>query len=335
MNYSTKTSYWPVNLLAALVLLTIGCGESREPEDLADERYTSSDQQIVTNEEEPIVEAVSLFGHGLVRPDFDTLSAAIMQQELRDAVEKYDGTPESMIWIARKTAALWRYQDAVVVLTDAIEEFPEEAVLYRYRGQYLFFLREFDIAADDFSKAARYAQNKPDFIETDTPDGQVIEPSSSFLFNLNLFTGLNEYARGRFRQALEFFEKASSHAANNDTRLTALDWQVMALVKLGHYDLADHKAARALELEPVTDATAYRDRLKLLVQSEDAITSDDGSDVFSQVTLDYGRAMAYRRKGDIAQAERKLRELLDTNIWAAVSYIMAEADLKRTQSARS
>lgn len=334
MNCSIKISCLPVNLLLFIMILTLSCGQPPESDGLDDDRYTTSAPQTVPDETEPIIEAVSLFGHGLVRPDFDTLSAKVMQQELRQAVENYDSSPESMLWIARKTAAMWRYQDAVVVLTDAIEEYPNEAQLYRYRGQYLFLLREFEVAAEDFSKATELAQGRPDFIETDSPDGQVLEPSSSFLFNLNLFTGLNEYARGRFQSALNHFEQASTYATNNDTKLTALDWQVMALIKLERYTQADHRAARALEMEPVTDATAYRDRLELLLNPDNAVTTG-GRDVFSQVTLNYGRAMAYRRQGDVVQAERTLRELLDTNIWAALSYIMAEADLKRTQSARS
>lgn len=280
--------------------------------------------------EGPLTEAVSLFGDGLVRPEFDTESMEVLQRDLREAVELYDGTPISISWIARRTAAKWRYQDAVVVLTDGLEEFSDNLPLLRYRGQYLFIIREFEIAGQDLEKAAGLARVVPNTIETDKIDGTVIEPSTSLHYSIWFYSGLVHYVKSEYSQAVESFDRALELAQNNDTRITATDWLVLSLFK----DRQDERAREILattNLEvSVTDAAPYLERLRLLKDSSynPNLTTVD---IFDEITITYGLAFRAKLAGDHSTYRNLLNRILDTNIWAALSYIAAESDLKKLE----
>ena len=321
MNYSTRIKFFRPDLILILALLLTSCiGEERKHSDPVNRIH------------EPIVEATSLFGAGLVRPDFDQTSEDVLTSELERAVLDYDGSPESMVWIARRTAAMWRFQDAVVVLTDALEEFNDHPQLLRYRGQYLLILREFEIARQDLAKVRLQLNTLTDYDEPDAPDGTVIQPASTFYFAIWYYSGLVYYMKGNFEQAYEAFNQAGLVAANMDAYITAADWTIMSLIQAHRNTEAKALLNRLERSVTVTDATSYLERLRLMADPDYHPDLKD-IDIFDQVTITYGLAMRARMLGNNQEYLSYLQQILDTNIWSAVSYIAAEADLFRNSQA--
>jgi tetratricopeptide (TPR) repeat protein len=252
----------------------------------------------------------------------------ILSNELREAVNLYDGSPSSMIWIARRTAAMWRFQDAVVVLSDALEEYPEHPELMRYRGQYLLIIREFAVADNDLTRVRAQLSAIADFIETDAPNGTVIEPASTYYFSVWFYSGLASFLQGNFELASKAFEQATKHAQNQDARITATDWHVVSLF-CNRDDAKAYKLLDNLSLNvAVTDATPYLERLKVL-QDMYYMPELSQYDIFGQITIKYGLAVRAKIQGNQEQYRDYLNQILDTNIWSALSYIAAEADLNR------
>ncbi|MCC5925236.1 MAG: hypothetical protein JJU41_01635 [Bacteroidetes bacterium] len=318
MNYNIKTSlWWQRNLFSFLILmLGIGCTTNQEG--------TTSNREKGST----MIEATSLLGDGLIRPDFDEQSMEVLTNELREAINLYDGTPTSMVWIARRTAGLWRFQDAIVVLTDALEEFTGNPHLLRYRAQYLFLIREFAVAQNDLDHIQGNLSDYEDFIEADAPDGSVIEPVSTFHFSVWFYSGLVMYVQGDFSQASIYFERAINAAQNMDAQITATDWLVFSLIQDNKNEQAKAIVQRIPADAHVTDASAYLQRLRMLADT-DYIPPIEEYDVFGQITILYGKAIRAKINGDFNTYRSILQEILDTNIWAAISYIAAEAELYR------
>lgn len=331
MNYNTKISL-PLNkslAIALMALICFSCTPAAQPDD-SDGLFYFDNKQEGALVDQPISEATSLFGHGLVRPEFDSESIFILTEQLRESIEMYDGTATSITWVARRTAAMWRYQDAVVVLTDGLEEFPETAELLRYRGHYLFVIREFAVAEQDLARARRLIQSTQDVIETDAPDGSIIEPSTTLHYSIWFYSGLIHYVKSDYIQAAKAFETALAKAQNADTRITATDWLVLSLFK-SHQDDRAREILFSTDLNAaVTDAQPYLERLRLLYDFDYTPVNNTG-DIFDEITITYGLAFRAKLIGNQTEYRAKLNQVIDTNIWAAISYIVAESDLKKLE----
>jgi tetratricopeptide (TPR) repeat protein len=315
----------------------LGCQIQRNSEDSDqyDDRYTD-----VTNKQDPgihdgpIIEGYSLLGDGLVRPEFDSVSAYILYNDLEVAIKRYGDNPdnpETILWIARKTAAMWRFQDAVIILTNGIESYPNDPRFFRYRGHYLMTIREFDLARSDMERALKLIENKPDDFEPDFQDGTVLEPSSTLHFNIWLNYGLLEYFMGNFQVAASAFTHSLAIAGNPDTRLTAADWLYLSEIRSGNKNAAAAVLNLTSKDEPV-ETQVYSKRIRLY--KNNLLPDDDffgNLDPVEHITLSYGIAMHKKLNGDIAEYSRLLNQIIDTNIWAPFSYIAAEADLRRMQ----
>lgn len=312
-------------------LLITSCGNQSEPPEY-DEFHTNN----MTQEhliDGPLIEATSLFGAGLVRPSFDENSTEILQAELQQAIRNYHDKPdipESILWIARKTADFWRFQDAILVLTDGIDQYSEDARFYRHRGHYLTAIREFSIAEEDLYKATKLIESTLDIAEPDNIDGSVIEPASTLHYNIWLYFGFVQYVLGDFVDAAEAFQSAYDIAGNEDTRITAADWLYLSLIRSNQTDKAQKVLQNVNTRTDVSDAKSYQVRLQMYGYGSAEFNIDETmQNPFERITILYGKAMILMNQGEEVQAKQVLNEILDSNLWAALSYIAAESDLHR------
>ncbi len=308
-------------LLAAVTM--VACAPDAEPApDTADATVASA----------AAVEATSLLGTPLTRPEITGVRRDTMEMQLAAAQAVYDAAPDdadALIWVGRRLAYLGRYRDAIDIYTQGIAKHPEDARLYRHRGHRYITVREFDNAIADLARAAELVRGRPDEVEPDGQPNAFNIPTSTLQSNIWYHLALAHYLKHDFDAALPAWLEGMKVSNNEDMKVATSDWLYMTYRRLGR----DADAARVLE--PITadmnilENTAYHRRL-LMYKGEiapDSLLNMDTADPVQVATYGYGVGNWYLVNGDRDRAEQVFRRILEGPNWAAFGYIAAEADL--------
>ncbi|HUF31049.1 MAG TPA: tetratricopeptide repeat protein [Gemmatimonadaceae bacterium] len=291
-------------------------------------RETSADR-------EEFVEATSLLGTFLMRPEIPGEVRVRYEQQLREAQEEFSRTPESAdaaIWVGRRLAYLGRYGEAIEHFTRAIERHPRDARLYRHRGHRYITVRRLEAAIADLEHAAELTRGQPDAIEPDgLPNARNI-PTSTLQSNIWYHLGLAHYLRGDFRRASSVYREALRVSTNADMLVATTHWAYMTLRRMEE----DADARRlltpiAFDMD-IIENDAYH-RLVLLYKGEvsiDAILAPaDSSDGVQDATVGYGIGNWHLYHGRTAEAQAVFERVVRGTQWAAFGFIAAEAELSR------
>lgn len=301
----------------ALSLLMLACqpqDETTRFEDLPDYAQTISltGDTLYTEIDslpEPLVERI------------DSLSALALEE---------NRPVDSYIWEARKTAYSGDYREAIIQLSSAIIEFPEEPRVYRHRGHRYITLREFDLAIDDFQKAAQLFEGEEDIVEQDGLPNARNQPLSSLQTNTWYHLGLAHYLKGEFEQANLAYDNGLQVSDNDDMRVAFLYWKYMTLRKLGR----DMEAGNLLEtVSPeleLIENTSYHELLMVFkgVFSPEELLSDEHS-ALDNATLGYGLGFWHDINGRHDRAQEIWQQVYESDNWAAFGYIASEAELAK------
>jgi len=281
----------------------------------------------------PGVEAISLLGDTLRAPELPAETRQRFEARLAEAradAARRPGDADAAIWVARRTAYLGRYREAIDLYTAAIAAHPADARLYRHRGHRYITVREFDRAIADLEHAGRLVRGRPDEVEPDgLPNARNI-PTSTLQSNIWYHLGLAYYLKGDFPRALAAYRQAMTVAANPDMLVATSNWLYMTLRRLGR----EQEAAAVLEpIRPDLDVIESGSYLRLLLMyaghlSPDSLLAGPAS-ALDDATVGYGVANWYLYDRQPREAERLFRRVLAGGQWAAFGYIAAEADLAR------
>lgn len=333
MKSSTKNSQLPRHRNSTSIFVTllfcflVSCNQS-DSEDISQDDFYQTEAETVIGS--PIIEATALNGVGLVRPDFDAETTERLTNNLKAAIENYSANPddpESIIWVARHTAYLWRYQDAIYVLTDGLNDYPDDVRFYRHRGHRYITIREFDKAIADLEKASELISGTDDEIEPDGAPNSANIPVSTLHFNVYYHLGLAYYLTSDYERAAQEFQKALDVSKNNDTIVSATDWLYISLMKSGQESKAKELLAKTDTSIEVIESQSYLSRLQLYkgeIEPDELMDADNQLNILTQ---GYGLAQYYLFKGDSSKANELLEQVIETNYWAAFGYIAAEAEL--------
>lgn len=284
--------------------------------------------------EEQIQEATSLFGEPLYRkaPSPDELT------NLAEAQANFDQDPndvDNIIWLGRRLAYLWRYQDAIDVYTEGLAQYPDEPKLYRHRGHRYISIRDFDKAVADFERAAELIEGTEDEVE---PDGQPNDagiPTSTLHTNIYYHLGLAYYLQGRFDEALPAYQKCLAASGNDDMRVATLDWLYMTLRRLDRSDEANAAIEPVHAGMELLENFAYHRRLLMYkgeISPDSLLHVEDADDIaLTLATQGYGVGNFYLTGGERDRALEIFRQVTDGAYWPAFGYLAAEADLKRLE----
>ncbi len=281
--------------------------------------------------EEP--EAISLLGKQLFRSalqgDFEKL-----RSNLKQAQADYDNNPddpEAIIWLGRRTAYLWRYQDALEIYSKGIEKHPNNPKLYRHRGHRYISVREFDKAIADFEKAARLTENIPDEIEPDGAPNKYNLPRGTLKFNVWYHLGLAHYLKGDFENALSAYLECLNYSKNDDVLCATSDWLYMTYRRLGKDEEAEQVLEAIHENMDILENTSYHNRLLMYkgLKSADELLSSENPDALSIATQGYGVGNWYFYIGETKKAREIFEQVISGKYWPAFGYIAAEAELHR------
>ncbi|MDR9418335.1 tetratricopeptide repeat protein [Gracilimonas sp.] len=237
---------------------------------------------------------------------------------------------DSYIWEARKTAYFGDYREAIIQLSSAIIEFPEEPRLYRHRGHRYITLRAFDLAINDFQKAAQLFEGTDDVVEQDGLPNAQNQPLSSLQTNTWYHLGLAHYLKGEFDQANLAYDNGLQIADNDDMRVAFLYWKYMTLRKLGR----DMEAGNLLEtVSPnleLIENTSYHELLMVFkgVFTPEDLLSEENSEL-DNATLGYGLGFWHDINGRDDRAREIWSQVYEGDNWAAFGYIASEAELAR------
>lgn len=277
--------------------------------------------------EEVEFEAISLLG--------DTLYASEPSEEvlaqLEEKKEAYKNDPkvENLIWYGRFIAYSGAYQDAIDFYSMGIEEFPEDARLYRHRGHRYISTRQFDKAILDFEKAAELREGKENEIEPDgMPNAQNI-PVSTLDGNIFYHLGLAHYLKGDNEAALDAYTQSFNASRMDDNVVSNTHWLYMINRRLG-----DEEAAKKV-LEPISkdmeiiENFAYHN-LCLFYKgeiTEAELTAAANGALSSNDAINYGLGNWYLMEGNTEKAVEIFKEILSHDGWASFGFIAAEADI--------
>jgi tetratricopeptide (TPR) repeat protein len=280
-----------------------------------------------------LFEATSLLGTPLLRitdfPNREQLEANLAAAEAELAANP--DSVDALIWVGRRQAYLWHYQDALATFTQAVERFPDDPRVYRHRGHRHITLRNFDAAIADFEKAAELFAGQPDEVEPDGAPNPMNIPRSTLQFNVWYHLGLAHYLKGDFEAALQAYEECMQVSDNDDSIVATADWYWMALMRLGRQAEADELLELILPEMDIIENNSYHRRMlmyKGMERPEDLLDTSTADDL-TIATQGYGVANWYLVNGDVAAARQILERVVQGRSWSAFGYIAAEADLAR------
>lgn len=297
-------------------------------------KITSTETKPVTSKQSlPFVKALD--GRKLFPPKESASSKNRKDSLLQIAKEDFEKKPDSLdniIWLGRRTAYLWRYQEAIDIYTKGLQSHPNSAELYRHRGHRYISVRQLDKAIADFEKAGSLAEGLAIKIEQDGIPNKKNIPLSNLQFNIYYHWALAHYLKGDFEKAAALYEECLFYSINSDLLVATADWLYMTYRRLEKNDKAERLLKRITPDLNIIENQSYFNRLlmyKGLKKPEDLLDFEQ-TDLDAQldiVTQGYGVGNWYFYNKEEEKAVEIFHKLLATQYWSAFGYIAAEADL--------
>jgi tetratricopeptide (TPR) repeat protein len=243
---------------------------------------------------------------------------------------------DAWIWYGRRLAYEGDFAGSVALFTRALERFGDEPELLRHRGHRFLSQRRPAEARADLLRAARALEGCADEVELDGAPNEFGIPRGTLHTNVWYHLGLAEHLLGNGEEAARAFAQCLAAASNDDFRVAAAYWRVLALIQLGRREearaLARLYAGRPLELMESFDYAAL---LELFAGSStrarDELTGARTS--LARATLAYGVARWHRLEGRDEEA-RALLESLVAEPTPAFGCLAAEVELRRMEAGR-
>ena len=278
-----------------------------------------------------VIEATSLLGAPLRRPDLDDETARRFEANLAMARADFAARPKdesALIWVGRRQAYLGRYQAAIETFSRGLDRHPDSARLLRHRGHRLITVRRFEAAVGDLERAARLVEGTPDAVEPDGLPNARDLPRSTTQTNIFYHLGLARYLQGDLPSAARAWQRCLALSPNDDMRVASAYW-----LYLCHRRLGDEAEAATLLDDvhadmDVIENHAYHELLLLFKGQRRPDEIDAASDdTVQDATRAYGLSMYHLLRGDRARAEAGFHAIVSGPGWAAFGAIAAEAEL--------
>lgn len=239
---------------------------------------------------------------------------------------------EATVWYGRRTAYSGDLEAAVRIYTRGLELHPGNPELLRHRGHRFLSLRRFEEARRDLEQAAATIEGTPDRLELDGVPNSYDIPRGTLHTNVWYHLGLADFLLGRDEQAARAFARCLALANNDDFRVAAAYWRVLALFHLGlgaeARALAGLLASRQLDLMESFD---YAELLELFsgTNTRALETNETAEAPLSSATRAYGIAMWLRMSGRDEEARARMATLTTFESSSAFGCLAAEAELVR------
>ena len=261
-----------------------------------------------------------------LRPIPPDLAAA--EAAWRAAPEDHD----ALIWYARRKGYAGDFEGAVALYTQGLAHTPDQPELLRHRGHRYLSLGRYQEARDDLLRAARLVEGQPDQVELDGAPNPYGIPRGTLHTNIWYHLGLACHLLERDEEAARAFAQCLAVAGNDDFRVAAAYWRVLALFHLDRQDearaLALAYTGRPLELLESGD---YALLLELLAGTSTRALGalEAAATPLASATLAYGTAMWLRYQDRDEEARARLASLIAFEPSSAFGRLAAEVELAR------
>ena len=284
-------------------------------------------------ENTPQPEVYSLLGSEYFAP---SKTNPKLDSNLQVARKNFEADPseENYIWLGRRTAYLFRYNEAIAIFNEGIEKYPTSYRLYRHRGHRYLSQRKFDAAIADFKKAAELMQGVPLEIEPDGQPNKLNLPLSSTQFNVWYHLGLAHYLKGEFDLAEKAYLECMNVSDNDDLITATVDWLYMTYRRAGKTEEASKLLEKITDTMTIIENDSYFKRLnlykgKLPVDSVLSVSKSNEDIELALATQGYGVGNWYLYNGDTTNAIEIFKRVVGGQHFSAFGFIAAEADLAR------
>jgi len=275
------------------------------------------------------IAAISLLGKDLIAaPPSQKLEA--QYQKHRSAYLSDTTDVDNLIWYARFEAYRVHYNEAINLLTEGIERFPEDPRLYRHRGHRYISIRNFDAAIDDFEKAAQLIEGKENEVEPDGMPNEKNIPVSTLHGNIWYHLGLAYYLKNDMPNAFRGFKNCLDTGSNDDNIVSSTHWLYMILRRMNKKEEADRYLDTIKEDMDIIENFAYQDICLFYkgIKSMDELNGK-GNEGPSNDAVAYAIANWHLYNDDLLTAKPLYDKLLAKPSWNSFGYIAAEADFVR------
>lgn len=277
------------------------------------------------------LEAMSLDGRLLARPQAPTERQVQLEQDLEEAEAAFRANPGSedpIIWLGRRLGYLGRFRDAIEVYRAGLDFHPDSFRLRRHLGHRLITVRELDRALAVLSRAAELIEGVPDEVEPDGQPNALNQPRSTTHFNIWYHLALAKYLTRDFAGAADAWQKCLEISTNDDSIVAASYWLYLARRRAGDPQGAGAVLGTIRAEMDVIENHAYHELLLMFQGQRDPDQLLDGVEEIDLdfATIGYGTGMKEFLEGDRSGAEAIWRRVMDETNWAAFGHIASEAD---------
>ena len=305
-------------VLSLPLLVVFGCGQKQE------------------EQTEKAPEVVSLLGKTFYEPERSPEAQARLDSNLQVAEKNFLKYPseENYIWYARRLGYLSRFNDAIEILSQGLEKYPDSYRLLRHRGHRYISMRLFDRAIDDLTRASQLMTPWPPEIEPDGAPNKMNIPLSSTQFNIWYHLGLAHYLKGDFEKAEQAYIECLKVSNNDDLLVATIDWFYMTYRREGKDELAKGLLGNITDSMNIIENDSYYKRLQMYqgkLQPEQLLTVAPEADDYdlSLATQGYGVGNWYLYNGDTTKAIDIFEKVVAGKSFASFGFIAAEAELAR------
>ncbi len=301
---------------------------------------TSENTQVVDPSTEGTTYAATLDGKQLKDlPDPDSVHTKYktMLQEARQYYLGHLNDVKAYVDYGYKCLPLGYVENAIQVLTKGIDQFPNTADLYLYRGIAQVVGRQFPTAVNDFWKAGKAVegqQGAKGMLEKTGDDKKI---DATIHYDIYRWMGLAFQCQGDFGNAEKMFEVCGDFASNPDLYCMAYYWQYQAYMRSGREKDAasilttiNPKMYISEVTRPYLDALLYYKG----ALDESALVDLNSMPKSSEEARAWSlKAYAIAVKASIEKKDDKnlkvLEQIMESPFWNQAAYIAAEADHHR------
>jgi tetratricopeptide (TPR) repeat protein len=226
---------------------------------------------------------------------------------------------------------------ALQVLGKGIEEFPNTADLYFYRGVAAVQGRQFPAAINDFWKAGKGVEGQKNVKGLMDKTAEEKKIDASLHYDIYKWMGLAFQCQGDFSNAEKMFEVCGDFSTNSDLYCMSYYWQYQSYKRSGRVKDADRileSVDAKMFITPVTkpylDALLYYkgslSESELVDFNKLPQSSTEGRDWTIKA---YAVAVKAFLQNDQDKFKQTLQKIVDIPYWNQMAYIAAEADLHR------
>jgi len=241
-------------------------------------------------------------------------------------------TEHDFIELSRKHASNYHYREAIKVLTEGLEQFPESFKLLRHRGHRYLNVREPEKAFADLTKA-------DDLIGTEHIDeielGYDGKPWGTYKYWVYYHIGLYHYIKGDYPKAASAYKILVENATTDKNQVGSRDWLYNTYRRMGKPELAQEVLDQIPTNFTISDTNyVYYRRLffyKGILAEKEIFDKDKPFEEWGggEMTTGYAVASNYLYKGDTATAQQIYTNILKLPYWGAWAHVVTDAEQGR------